>query len=1080
MRKIISFIARQSWQKLPITDRQRASFKNALFNQFAFLFRRSQGYRSWAEIKALADWRVSQAASLEADAYVPMLQLTPPKNVPVRLIAFYLPQFHAIAENNNWWGEGFTEWTNVKPAQPQFEGHYQPHIPDELGYYNLLDTAVQRRQVELAKLYGVGGFCFYFYWFGGHRLLEAPIENYLNDRSLDLPFCLCWANENWSRRWDGLDSEILIAQQYSPEDDLAFIQHIAKYIKDERYIRIDGKPLLLIYRPNLLPAMQETAKRWREWCRQNGVGEIYLAYTQSFEKVDPGIYGLDAAIEFPPNNSAPPNITKAVKPLQDRFSGTVFDWRVFVQRSRDYQKPDYKLFRSVCPSWDNTARRKHSGTIYLNSTPQGYQEWLSNAVAETCSRITDPNERLVFVNAWNEWAEGAHLEPDQRYGYAYLEATRRALTGETGVKKSGKLLVVSHDAHPHGAQFLALGMVRSLQQDLHFEVETVLLDGGRLAKDFAALTPVHDLSDCQNDNAAFARLAKALAQRGFTKAIVNTTVAGVLVPAFREAGIESVCLVHELSGVIQDHHLENQTRQIAEYAKAVVFPAQVVADGFAKFAAVGSDKQFIRPQGLFRRNKWRLEKPLARAKLRKQLGLDADTKIVLTVGYVDHRKGADLFVECALGILAQRKDVDFVWVGHWEQSMQKEIEARLKRSPYKNRIHFVGFNAETSLFHSASDVYALTSREDPFPNVVLESFDAGVPVVAFAGSGGAAHLVEEVGGLVVPALDIAKYSDAIGQLLDGAELSSSLGDAAQRHVDEHFAFRPYLFELCGMLGFELPKVSVVVPNYNYVQYIEERLASIRNQGIPIFELIILDDASTDQSISRISAWLAETHTEARVVVNQQNSGSVFAQWQKGISLATGDYVWIAEADDLSDRDFLETVLPPLVSGNAVLSYCDSRQINSSGVVHSRNYQDYLSAVSQEKWKGSYVGSGAEECKSSLAIMNTIPNVSAVLFKREAISRVFSEHFDEIARFTKAGDWVVYIRVLSYGDIAFSPRSANRHRRHDGSVIGGSGGQSLLQEIARVQKLVASNYQITEDAKAKASAYLTSMQRHLVS
>lgn len=373
----------------------------------------------------------SDDCDLEKDGvnrqYVPVLEDLALNVKHCRVICFYLPQFHRIPENDAWWGEGFTEWTNVRAVSPQFVGHYQPRIPGDLGYYSLLDPAVRLRQREIAKLYGIEGFCFYFYWFGGKRLLDTPVENYLSDRDVDLPFCLCWANENWTRRWDGLESEILIAQNHSPKDDLAFIEHVARYLRDLRYIRIDGKPLLVVYRPSLLPSPRDTARRWRNWCRDNGIGEIYLAYTQSFEKVDPAKYGFDAAIEFPPNNSRPPDVTDRVTPLGKDFSCTVYDWRALVERSRRYRRPGYTLFRGVCPGWDNTARRKNRATVFVNNSPRGYQEWLFNAIADTRSRFASPEKQLIFVNAWNEWAEGAYLEPDRHYGYAYLEATRMAL-----------------------------------------------------------------------------------------------------------------------------------------------------------------------------------------------------------------------------------------------------------------------------------------------------------------------------------------------------------------------------------------------------------------------------------------------------------------------------------------------------------------------------------------------------------------------------------------------------------------------------------------------------------------------------
>lgn len=348
----------------------------------------------------------------------------------VRVITFYLPQYHPIPENDEWWGNGFTEWTNVRPARPLFEGHYQPHEPDEfLGYYDLRDTSVMRKQIELAKQYGIEGFCFYTYWFSGTRLLETPVDNYLADNTLDLPFCICWANENWSRRWDGKDSDLLMVQHYSDQDDIAFISHMAKYLRDPRYIRVNGKPLLIVYRPNLFPSMSDTAMRWRDCCREIGLGEIYIAYVQSFEKRDPSDYGLDAAIEFPPNNSAPPDITKNVVSARFDFSGRVYDWRIFLQRSENFKLKNYPVLRGVCPSWDNTPRKKGRGTVFANSSPNLFERWLTNVFEDTVQQIEDVDQRIVFVNAWNEWGEGAHLEPDQRYGYAWLQAVRNAHKG---------------------------------------------------------------------------------------------------------------------------------------------------------------------------------------------------------------------------------------------------------------------------------------------------------------------------------------------------------------------------------------------------------------------------------------------------------------------------------------------------------------------------------------------------------------------------------------------------------------------------------------------------------------------------
>jgi glycosyltransferase involved in cell wall biosynthesis len=617
-------------------------------------------------------------------------------------------------------------------------------------------------------------------------------------------------------------------------------------------------------------------------------------------------------------------------------------------------------------------------------------------------------------------------------------------------------------------------MVRSLVQEIQIQVEVVLLGSGRLATEFAAITKLHNLSEGGHKEAAI--LANSLVKRGFTHSIINTTVSGWLVPIFKKAGIESICLIHELPGVIENMGLENNAKEIAVSAKTVVFPAQIVADGFSRFATVDPERQIIRPQGLYRRNQWRFDKQGAKDKLCNRLRLSKDTKIVLTVGYADHRKGVDLFVKIALAILSMRTDIHFVWVGHWEQIIQQKIESQLMDNPHRCHLHFVGYDPDTALYHAASDVYALTSREDPFPNVVLESFNVAVPVVAFAETGGAAQLVEQLGGLIVPTEDTAKFAESLCHLLDDSSSNKKMGHVAQSYVDSNLSFRKYMFDLCDMLEQTLPKVSVIVPNFNYAHHIKHRLDSILHQTLPFYELIILDDASTDDSLRCIEEWLSATGSEAQIIQNSCNSGNVFAQWKKGLSMATGDFVWIAEADDLSDPDFLETVIPSLRSENTVLSYCESKQINANGAVIAENYSQYLATVSSSRWMKPYSNSGKDEIRSCLAVMNTIPNVSAVVFKRESISSVFEQHFAEIVHFSKAGDWIVYLRTLERGDIAYSPHAANLHRRHDGSVIAGSSTSTLYQEIQQVQQMVAKSHDLDSCTHEHAAKYLATLRQ----
>ena len=356
-----------------------------------------------------------------------------------KLISFYLPQYHPIPENDAWWGKGFTEWTNVGRAKPLFPGHNQPRVPADLGYYDLRLPETRAAQAALAREHGIHGFCYYHYWFNGRRLLERPFNEVLASGSPDFPFCLCWANENWTRAWDGLEREVLIKQNYGSDDDLAHIRWLANAFRDPRYIRVNGKPLFLVYRVASLPDPMQTVSIWREEARRLGIGELFLCSVESrvggSQSVNPSRIGFDAAVEFQPDGLFFP---KPVKTLNDY--GGIFDYRSVVTQMLQKPEVDYLRFPCLAPGWDNSARRKENPTIITGSTPELYGQWLDGILQRRSQ--AKPEENIVFINAWNEWGEGAYLEPDQLSGRAYLEMTKQVLARHT----STTVIIETQDA----------------------------------------------------------------------------------------------------------------------------------------------------------------------------------------------------------------------------------------------------------------------------------------------------------------------------------------------------------------------------------------------------------------------------------------------------------------------------------------------------------------------------------------------------------------------------------------------------------------------------------------------------------
>lgn len=348
----------------------------------------------------------------------------------IRPIAIYLPQFYPIPENDKWWGKGFTEWTNVTKAKPLFSGHYQPHLPSDLGFYDLRLHETMVQQVELAKSYGINGFMFYHYWFSGKRILERPVNQWLEKKTPNFPFCICWANENWTRRWDGMDQEILMIQKYSEEDDRLHFKELVKYFADDRYIKIDGKPLFAVYRTQSFPDIKKTASIWREEALKHGLKGIYLAKMESWaNKTNPEDIGFDAAIDFQPDFSTLPDriFGSFWQRLLNKFNirenpfqlNRVYDYGSYIEKVKSITKPDYKLFPGLTPMWDNSARRKKDAIIFRGSTPELFGEWCK--YVKHNFKPYSEEENFIFINAWNEWAEGNHLEPCMKWGKSYLE-----------------------------------------------------------------------------------------------------------------------------------------------------------------------------------------------------------------------------------------------------------------------------------------------------------------------------------------------------------------------------------------------------------------------------------------------------------------------------------------------------------------------------------------------------------------------------------------------------------------------------------------------------------------------------------
>lgn len=725
----------------------------------------------------------------------------------VRAIAFYLPQFHAFAENDAWWGAGFTEWRNVSRAMPRFRGHYQPRIPRDLGHTDLDNPNTLKAQAALARSAGIEAFCFYYYWFDAHRLMERPLDRFLaND--VDQSFCLMWANENWTRRWDGRERDVLIEQRYDTAQEAAFIEDTARYMSHPRYVRTDGRPVFIIYCAQNIPDTANTLARWRSaWSERLGV-EPWLVMAQTYDTRDPRLFGLDAAVEFPPHKVSKDiaNTRRRRDLLDSAFDGQVREYADVVDKASCEPTPPWPLLRTVSPHWDNDARRVGHGVTFHGSLPARYERWLEHTVERA---VDEPlgTDALVFINAWNEWAEGAYLEPDVHYGHACLNATRRVLLPDQRCNRASRLLLIGHDAHPNGAQMLALALARAFAERHRLAVTTLLMGTGTLLDQYRALgqTIVLDADTAERDIDAY------LESQAFPMALCNTTVSGSLVKRIRHTGTRVVSLVHEMPDFIRARGLQKQASAIARYSDVIAFASDEVASRFEGVVGQMSGQVRVQAQGLYKTCEYNA---VARQRIRQKLGAGDSDRVVIGVGFADNRKGFDRFVRACQTMRARHPTAVFIWLGKLSGEAERFYRQQgSERGSERGKVaglHLEPFTDEVSDWLSAADVCYLSSREDPFPTSALEAFSVGIPVIAHSKNTGMDTLCTRFGALVDS--DDPEHVANELEAITGDD-NETRRDQRRAHVREHYDFNRYTDSLMSWLDpsrvSELPSSSTL-------------------------------------------------------------------------------------------------------------------------------------------------------------------------------------------------------------------------------------------------------------------------------
>lgn len=634
-----------------------------------------------------------------------------------------------------------------------------------------------------------------------------------------------------------------------------------------------------------------------------------------------------------------------------------------------------------------------------------------------------------------------------------------------------KIILLGHDCFRAGSQMLLLniGIVfKNMKVDIHY----VLLDKGSLLSQYESIAPVtvmNDLKDIEN-------LLYKLKQDGFQTVLSNTVVTGHAVKIFKKAGFYVCSLIHELPSVIVPR-LVDHYKQIRDYSDVVIFPNNYVIREVEKCCGTTKNEYLIRSQGIY---KSITLDPNARSLVRKALNLKNDDRIVINVGYGYARKGLDLFLKTA-STVSKEKNIHFMWLGDVDKRYFENL-------PEKNipNFHLIPFTENVELYLNASDLFFLSSREDPFPSVVLEALMAGLPVLSFNSGGGYVELLQDPKlGRTCEYLDLKSANDEILKILnDPYQRTDEIRTYRRKFIIDNYDFQDYCYHLLGILkSGNMKRISVITPNYNYSRYLNIRLDSIYSQKYPLSEVIILDDKSTDNSVNVLQNYMTEKDCYFKLIVNDLNYGSAYLQWYKGAIQSKGDYIWIAEADDSASPDLIKDAIELLDTGQDIgFVFCDSSQIDENNKVIGASYRSYMETVIDAKSKAfiqheNFVMSGTEFVAKYLSIKNIILNVSSVLWRRDTLLRILELTKSDHANLKIACDWKMYVLAALTDKVGYVAKPNNVHRRHLTSVVHSSNSSRHFEEITIIQDFIASRLNLGKDILEKQQQYRQQLKKH---